>query len=216
MIDERDPSEPKQENEPAKREPLPNAKRISEQEHDAIYAAWSGGLTSSVSLGLKFGYSDETIRVLIKHGNKRRGWQPFAARKAVEGTAIYEATKAAQAKITDRVMDAWERAKDNDLALINNNKILIAGLIAEFRKGLASVDFSKMSSGTACNNARSLAAAVDTLIRAESLLLGKPTERKEINPGDGWSKLTEAQLEFIAANGKLPPDVSEDVLFGAN
>ena len=73
MIDESDPGEPNGE----KHEPLPNARRMTEQECDAIYAAWDGGLRSSVSLGEKFGWSDETVRVLIKHGNKRRGWQQY-------------------------------------------------------------------------------------------------------------------------------------------
>ena len=212
MIDESDPGEPKGE----KHEPLPNARRMTEQECDAIYAAWDGGLRSSVSLGEKFGWSDETVRVLIKHGNKRRGWQPFALRKALEESTLKAATDVAKEKIASRVVDQWEKAKEWDLALIQGNKKILGEMLQKFIEVVKKVDFSTMSASAACNNARSLAAAVDTLVKAESLLLGKPTERQEINPGDGWTKLTPEQLEYIAANGKLPPDVSEDVLFGTN
>ena len=44
-------------------------------------------------------------------------------------------------------------------------------------------------------------------------MLGKPTERHEVNPGDGWSRLTDEQLAAIAENAQLPPDVSEETLF---
>jgi len=223
MIDEFRPGfsqvNPNAEN--AQTAPLPkgehkNARRMLEAENDAIFAAWKMGMRSPLALGTKYGWSDETIRTLIKHGNKRRGWQPYEMRLALEEASMRAASTEATAKIADKVVDAWEKAKANDLALINGNKGLIAELMSKFKAGLATVDFANMTGSNACNNARALAAAVDTLVKAESLLLGKPTERQEIQPGDGWSKLTSEQLEYIAAHGKLPPDVTEDMIYGGN
>jgi len=193
-----------------------NTRRMSEEEHDAIFASWKAGLRGPTALGNRYGWSDETIRRLIKHGMPTRGWQPFAIRLSLEEAATRAAGAVATAKIADKIVDEWEKAKTNDLALINGNKGLLAQLITKFKAGMDSLTFDGMTSATACNNARALAAAVDTLVKAESLLMGKPTERQEIQPGDGWSKLTAEQLEFIVQNGKLPPDVPEDMIYGGN
>ena len=193
-----------------------NARRVTEEEHDCIFAAWKSGMRSSVALAAKFGYSDETMRVMIKFGNKRRGWQPFAMQQALEEASMHAASSAATEKIAAKISDAWEKAKEIDLALINGNKRIVGEMIQKFIQAVKTVDFSAMTGTAACHNARALAAAVDTLVKAESLLLGKPTERKEINPGDGWSELTPEQAAYIVEHqGQLPPDVNDEALYAA-
>ena len=218
MIDENEPSTLQAEpTEPKKPNPInPNGRRMTEEEYEAIYQSWRGGLKSSVSLGLKFGWSDETIRVLLKYGNKRRNWLPFAQREAIATESLRQATTAVAEKIAGRAVDDWEKAKTHDLLLINGSKVMLAGLLKKFQESVNTVDFSKMSGGSACANARALATAIEVLVRAESLLLGKPTERKEITPGDGWDKLNLEQLQYVIDHhGQLPPDMDEGALFPA-
>jgi hypothetical protein len=221
MTDENDPTDVQGENRgghPPGEKPAelaPNARRMTEAEYNAIYQAWKGGLRNSVHLGAKFGWSDETIRQLVKKGNVRRSWLSFEKQLLLDTESMREAKLLASEKIADRAADAWDKAKAVDLALINGNKRMVSEMIQRFMRAVETVKFDGMSGVAACTNARALAAAIDLLVKAESLLLGKATERKEISAGDGWDKLTPEQATYIVEHGgQLPPDVNEDVLYG--
>jgi hypothetical protein len=186
---------------------------MDDEAYEAIYQAWYGGMRSAPKLAAKFGWSDEMIRSLVNVGNPRRHWLSFKARATLEVDTARLAENRAAAKIADLVVSEWEKAKADNLKLIYAHKGTIAALLKQFRDSLPAVDFTKLKAGTAAMIARSLAQATDTLVKAEALMLGKPTERHEVNPGDGWSRLTDEQLAAIAENAQLPPDVSEETLF---
>lgn len=207
---------------------LKHGRRVTDEVRDKMYADWKAGTPRATNtLARKYGISFVTARRIIVQGNASRGWQPFKVMLALESETVKKAEAAAEEKITETLVDEWQKARGQDLTLLQAQKSLLARLLKQFKENLEAITFGStyydkngeahevpVTWSEAVGSASRLAQATEILVKAESLLMGKPTERKDVNVTDPWEKLTPEQCRQIAETGQLPDGVTEEELFG--
>lgn len=201
-------------------------RRVDDALRAKMYQDWKNGIRGINTLATKYGLAFVTARRIVKQGNPNRHWPPFEVALALEGQTLKTAETMASEKIAEVLVDEWEKAKREDLMLVQGNKAMLGRLIKRFMDETKDIEFAHtgydkngeayktpMTGSEAANVARNLAQAAATLVQVESLLMGKPTERAAITQEDKWEKLTPEQCKYILETGKLPPGV-EETLFG--
>ena len=206
-----------------------NGRRVDDALRWTIYLDWKDGTRHVTTLSRKHGVTYQTVKKLMD-GNPLRKWPSFEAQLALEHETLKSAETIAAEKIAVQVLSEWEKARNDDLIVVNGVK---SALFASVKKlvdtmtggvDFARVEYTKdgaairipMSGTEALANARTAAQAADLIVKIESLLYDKPTERKEVKVESPWKKLTPEQMEEFARTGDLPASVDVEQLFGKN
>jgi hypothetical protein len=207
-----------------------NGKRINDDLRMIIYRDWKAGTRHLTTLARKYNMSFSTVKRLVLKGNPNRAWCSFEAQLALEHATLKSAEAIASEKIAGVVLTEWERARKNNLAVVGGIKEAlwssVKKLVEEMKTGVdfARIEYTKegaairipMSGTEAMANARTAAQAADLLVKIESLLYDKPTERKTVKVEDPWKQLTPDQMEEFARTGDLPAGVDVEQLFPKN
>jgi hypothetical protein len=206
-----------------------NGRRVSDDLRWIVYLDWKAGTRHVMTLARKHGMTFQTAKKLMQ-GNPLRNWPSFEAQLALEHETLKTAESIAAEKIAGTVLTEWEKARKDNLIVVNGIKsslfASVKKLVDTMREGVdfARIEYTKdgsairipMSGTEALANARTAAQAADLLVKIESLLYDKPTERKEVKVEDPWKKLTPEQMEEFARTGELPASVDVEQLFGKN
>jgi hypothetical protein len=204
-----------------------NGRRITPELRWTVYLDWKAGTRHISTLARKHGTSFPSMRTLVKEGNKLREWPDFMTQLAMENETLKSAQSIAAEKIAEQVLSEWDKARRNDLVIVAGTKGTLYALAEKLSKEMKTISFDrtvfdkdgnahtvKMGATEALSNARTLAQAMDLVVKIESLLHDKPTENKKVVVEERWKNLTPDQLEFYAVNGKWPEGVNEDDVLG--
>ena len=212
-----------------------HARRVTEAEYYAVYEDWKIGELKLNQLARKHGLSWMAVRDMVVIGKKQMGLCSFEDRLKAEKKGGLNDAQVAQvtAIVASAALDEWEKAKEEDVKLLTVAKAILHRLMMTFVREIPGVTFTRKRREKDKNGAwhtidvpldgleaacvaDRLATFLDKMIKAECLILGKPTERIEQVTGQqgGVLSLTDQQLEQLGESGILPPGVSDDVLFG--
>jgi hypothetical protein len=200
-----------------------NGKRIDDATRMVIYQDWKAGTRHLTALARKYAMSFSTIKKLVQEGNKFRDWPNFEAQLALEHETLKSAQAIASEKIAEQVLTEWEKARKEDLAMVQGTKASTWALIKKLAEAAKTVDFVRteidkdgnkyllpMSPSEALSASRTAAQTIDLLVKVESLLHDRPTENKKVVVEERWKSMTPEQLEYFAVHGKWPEGVNED------
>ena len=203
-----------------------NGRRVTDELRWAMYEDWKAGCRYTMTLARRHGVTFSTAKAVME-GNPRRNWPSFEAQLALAHETLKSAQAIASEKIAETVLTEWEKARRNDLVIVSGAKGTLYALAEKLAKEMKTISFDsvfydkfgnahtvKMGATEALSNARTLAQALDLVVKIESLLHDKPTENKKVVVEERWKDLTPEQLEYFAVTGKVPEGVSEEYMFG--
>jgi hypothetical protein len=204
-----------------------NGRRVTDELRWAMYEDWKAGCRYTMTLARRHGVTFSTAKAVME-GNPRRDWPSFEAQLALGHETLKSAQAIASEKIAETVLTEWEKARKEDLAMVQGTKASTWALIKKLAEASKTVDFIRteidkdgnvhkvpMGPSEALSAARTAAQTMDLIVKIESLLHDKPTENKKVVvERERWANLTPEQLEAFAVTGKWPEGVSEDDVLG--